>query len=370
MLPSIAVVSPEEAAYSATFIKAHIDLLTAQVEHMYGVFFPKDSVKKGYQVSENSKVRKIFSKLKLRHTYRGLFLTPQLARYFKEKGIQLAIAEFGPVGAEICDACQASHVPLIVHFHGYDAYLHRQLKEYERLYPRMFSYASYIVVVSHNMRRQLLSLGAPLAKVILNPYGPRDDFFQVIPAFNEINYVAVGRFVHKKAPHATIKAFKKVCKQIPDAKLLMAGDGPLLEACKRQVEQETLTTHVKFLGAISHQQILELYKDGYCFVQHSIVAPNGDSEGTPVAILEAQAAGLPVVATRHAGIPDVVVHGQTGFLVEEHDVISMSNYMLAVAQDINRARQMGQAGRERVKKHFTMDQHIATLNQLIYQAIQ
>lgn len=91
----------------------------------------------------------------------------------------------------------------------------------------------------------------------------------------------------------------------------------------------------------------------------------GDSEGTPVAILEAGASGLPVVAPRHAGIPDVVVNGKTGLLVDEGDVTEMAKHMLRLAQEPELAANLGRASRQRIEDHFTMSKSIANLWQIL-----
>ena len=363
--PTIAIISPEEAPYSATFIKAHIDLLAADVRHLFGIFFPTASADGQYVLREKEMLRKVFHKLKLIRTYQGLFKDAPLAQYLEQKKVQLVLAEFGPVGAEVLSVCKLLDLPLIVHFHGYDAYAHVFLSQYEKLYQEMFDYAAHLIVVSQHMKNQLLQLGAPEHKLVLNPYGPNDAFFGVNPTFETKNFVAVGRFVEKKAPHRTLAAFEKVLEAVPEAKLTMTGDGPLLLGCQELAIQQGIQDAVSFTGAMSRQEIIQLYSNAYCFVQHSVVATNGDSEGTPVAVLEAGAAGLPVVATKHAGIQEVVIHGETGFLVDEQAVDAMAYCMIDLAKDINLAKQLGQQGRERVSEHYTMSRHIDTINQLI-----
>jgi glycosyltransferase involved in cell wall biosynthesis len=111
-------------------------------------------------------------------------------------------------------------------------------------------------------------------------------------------------------------------------------------------------------------------KDSIAFVQHSRTAENGDMEGTPVAVLEAQAAALPVISTIHAGIPDVVVQGKTGFLVNEGDVNAMSQHMIDLANNFEMARQMGGTARQRIIENFTMKHHIDTLNDVIKKSVR
>jgi glycosyltransferase involved in cell wall biosynthesis len=102
-------------------------------------------------------------------------------------------------------------------------------------------------------------------------------------------------------------------------------------------------------------------REARAFVQHSLVASDGNSEGMPCSILEACASGLPVVSTRHAGIPEVVIEGDTGFLVAERDVESMARHMERLVVDPGLASKLGRAGRQRIEEHFSMDSSIARL---------
>ena len=97
-----------------------------------------------------------------------------------------------------------------------------------------------------------------------------------------------------------------------------------------------------------------------------LVASSGDSEGTPVAIMEASAASLPVVSTFHAGIPDVILDGITGILVPETDIDKMADAMLTLLNDKELARKMGRAGRERIKSEYSMERYINVLKTLLY----
>src|SRR5439155_1881807 len=127
-----------------------------------------------------------------------------------------------------------------------------------------------------------------------------------------------------KAPYLTLLAFHKVLAQVPDARLTMVGDGDLLEACHQIAKSLSIDMRVDFVGQRQSADIANILKTARAFVQHSLQTSSGDSEGTPVAILEAGAAGIPVVSTRHAGIVDIVRDGETGYLVDERDIDSMA----------------------------------------------
>src|SRR5262249_12545831 len=105
------------------------------------------------------------------------------------------------------------------------------------------------------------------------------------------------------------------------------------------------------------------------FLQHSVVTENGDSEGTPVGIIEAQMSGLPVISTRHAGIPDVVVEGETGLLVTERDIGAMAEAILALVDQPELAGRMAAGGRARALTYFRLDQHIDKLAAIIQASV-
>ena len=106
------------------------------------------------------------------------------------------------------------------------------------------------------------------------------------------------------------------------------------------------------------------------FVQHSVQPSYGDAEGTPNTILEASAAGLPVVSTKHAGIPQAVVHDETGFLVEEYDVRGMTKAIITLYNDKSQCKRLGVAGRKHIKTNYNIDRHIAILDELVNSARQ
>ena len=110
-------------------------------------------------------------------------------------------------------------------------------------------------------------------------------------------------------------------------------------------------------------------KHSRAFVQHSIRAPSGDMEGTPNSILEACSACLPVISTRHAGIPDVIIENKTGFLVEENDVEGMANHMITLAKDPSLAAEMGKEGRSFMIKNFEMKDRIESIANILYASL-
>lgn len=361
--PRIAIVSPNRSAYSETFIKAHVDSLPASLVLHSGLKPTKFG--DGVHIL-NPKLLLLEQGLKkLTQRYRPFLLDAAIIRLLKKHKIDIVLAEFGQTAAEMMPICQKANIPMVAHFHGMDASHYATLKTYKSAYDRVFLHAKAVIVVSKAMEQALLTLGCPKNKLVLNTYGPNALFFENQPDYTSKTLLAVGRFVDKKAPYLTLLAFYETLKQYPDARLRMAGDGMLLNVCKNMVTALNMEKSVDFLGVLSPDEVRSEMEKALAFVQHSIIADSGDAEGTPVGILEASAAALPVISTYHAGIPDVILNEETGFLVKEKDVSSMTAAMCRLFANANLAKTLGEAGRKRVGEHFSMERHIDMLRSVL-----
>jgi colanic acid/amylovoran biosynthesis glycosyltransferase len=366
-VPRIAIISPNKDGLSESFIRAHIENLGFEKFIFYGGFIPTQF--RDNRIYNPSLLKLALSKLKFVNMCFD-FEMKAVIKLLKKLKIDLVFTEYGQTGAEMMKICQQLNIPLIVHFHGYDAYRRDVLEQYHNKYRGMFKYASRIIAVSHDMEKQLQKLGSPKNKILYNPCGPNDSFYKIMPDFHSDQLLSVGRFVNKKAPFLTILAFKKALESCPNLKLMMVGDGYLLDICKTMSKALNLETSLTFAGAIKHDQIYDFFAKSFCFIQHSVLTSENDSEGTPVGILEASAAGLPVISTRHAGIPDIVIHEKTGLLVEELDIVAMAASIIHLAKSRNQAQQMGSNGRTLISTQFSLKKHISNLNQVILEAIQ
>jgi len=290
-----------------------------------------------------------------------------LAGFFKTHNVDVILAEFGNQGANITPHAKLLKLPLIVHFHGGDAHRLPYLKDFKEKYLDLFEYAYKIVSVSHFMTDKLLELGAPKDKIVYNPYGPWPFFYEIQPNYDTI-ILNIGRFTNIKAPQLTLQAFKDALPECINAHLIMVGTGELLEACKSLAKAWKIEDQVTFTGGINHEQLMPYFKEACMFVQHSVQPSYGDAEGTPNTILEAGAAALPIVSTRHAGISQAVLDEKTGFLVDEYDVRGMTNAIVKLYNDKALCKQMGQAGRSHIQTHYNIIRHISLLDDLINSA--
>jgi colanic acid/amylovoran biosynthesis glycosyltransferase len=368
----LAVCEPGRDIYSETFIRAHVDRLPGKVYHLHS----------NWPDWANANRRLIPLPLRVAVRHRGKLpealgriidrgANESLARFLRTKKVRVVLAEYGPTAVSLVDLCQQANLPLVAHFHGYDAYHHEVLEANRVAYARLFRMAAAVVAVSHDMVHQLIALGAPENKVFYNSYGVDPGMFSPgDPSANPPDFLSVGRFVDKKAPQLTILAFHRALREAPQARLRMVGDGPLREACCQMVLALGLKDRVEFLGKQKPEEVSRLMRRARAFVQHSVTASYGDCEGTPVAVLEASASGLPILATRHAGIKEAVVEAETGLLVEERDVEGMARNIVRMVKEPETAREMGVNGRGYVNRHYAMEKAIGGLWAILTRAAE
>ncbi len=369
----VVLVRSHEFNYSETFVEDHVNFLSSKLTLVYGFPFPR-FVRGGKSVLPAATEQKIQTALSNKAPITAELwadYTVGLAQFLRGVGAKAALVETGLMGAFVHEACAQAQLPFVVHFHGVDAFGRELLESWLPHYRNFFGSAASVLAVSRAMHTQLLQLGADAERTLLAPYGVAVDLPALAePAKAPPQFVAVGRFVEKKAPHVTLQAFATVHQVMPEVRLVMIGDGPLLAACQQWVAENGLAEAVTFAGVQSREEVSRRMAASRAFVQHSMVAANGDSEGLPLAILEAGAHGLPVVSTRHAGIPDAVREGVDGFLVAEKDATAMAEAMLRLAQDAELAAQLGASFRERVVAHYSREHSLERLHQILVAAAE
>jgi colanic acid/amylovoran biosynthesis glycosyltransferase len=371
---SLCIIKGHVPLISETFIDTHIQRLRGHNVVLYN-YFP-EYVFNGRQIryfySRRPLLRRLrrllpmfmFDRVVTLRQHDAEHIHDFLAGFFRSHNVGCILAEYGTNGADITPTARRLGLPLVVHFHGHDAHREPDLIPYADKYPAMFRYARSIVSVSRLMTQKLLQMGAPEEKIVYNPYGAREYFFNVQPDYGP-TLLAVGRFADIKAPYLTIAAFREIAPRYPDARLVMVGDGPLLECCKSLAITWGIKDRIVFTGPLTHDQFLPLMAKARAFVQHSVTTTYGDAEGTPNSVLEAQAAGLPVISTRHAGICEAVIHGTTGFLCAERDIEATAIAMARFLENESLAREMGAAAREHIRTNYSIDRHISTLQQTL-----
>jgi len=138
----------------------------------------------------------------------------------------------------------------------------------------------------------------------------------------------------------------------PDIKLTILGDGPLRERLETYAQEEKL--NVEFRGIQPPEVVWQFLKSALMVCMPSVRASNGDSEGLGMVSLEAQAVGVPVIGTRHGGIPEAVEHGLTGLLSPERDPDALAENIVTLLSQPKLLETMGLAARERVTRLFDL----------------
>jgi glycosyltransferase involved in cell wall biosynthesis len=277
----------------------------------------------------------------------------RFAALLHREEIDVVLSEYGPTAVAAMQGCESASVSLVAHFHGFDVSKAAVLAAHRSTYPKLFEYAHRTIAVSEFMKKQLLAIGAPADKIDVIPCGVDTRAFSgADPANSHPRLLMVGRLVEKKDPVLVIRAFAMAAVTNGAAKLVVIGDGPLRAEVEREVSERGLTGRVELKGARGRAEVRTEMLRARAVVQHSRTAGSGDTEGQPVSLMEAASCGLPIVSTRHAGIPELVVDGQTGFLTDEGDETEMTAAMVRLLDDPALAARLGRAGAARARAQF------------------
>jgi phosphatidylinositol alpha-1,6-mannosyltransferase len=178
--------------------------------------------------------------------------------------------------------------------------------------------------------------------------------------------VSVGRLVHRKGQDHLIQSMPEILKSIPDAHILMVGQGPYLSHLKKLVQNLNLGEHVSFIGRIQYAQLPLYICAGDIFAMPSRSRLFGlEVEGLGIVYLEASACGLPVIAGSSGGAPDAVLDGETGVVVDGEDNQDIAAAAIKLLKDLEGSRAMGQAGREWIIKNWRWEIWSERFNKLL-----
>ena len=188
----------------------------------------------------------------------------------------------------------------------------------------------------------------------------RADFSSIPPLI-----VAVGRLIAKKGFADLIRACRLLMERGKSFRCEIIGEGPLEAELREQIAQLDLQDCVELLGAKPQHEIRECLATASAFVLPSVVDPDGGMDNLPTVIMEAMAAGLPIISTATGGIPEMVIQNETGFLVPPGDVAALAGAIERLFDDIGLAQRLGECGFQRAKELFSIDKNVRSLLALI-----
>jgi colanic acid/amylovoran biosynthesis glycosyltransferase len=266
-------------------------------------------------------------------------------------------AHFGTDGLLVLPLACALGVPLITSLRGYDvsrsdaallASGRLSWIRYALGKKRLQHGGALFLAVSDALRKQAIARGYPEARTLTHYNGVDLDRFRPGEAPAKPGLILhVGRLVEKKGTKVLIEALK----EIADAKLVIIGDGPLRGALERQARE--LENRVRFLGELPSDEVAQWMRRASVLAAPSVTASDGDAEGLPNVVVEAAASGLPVVGTKHSGIPEAIEEGVTGFLVPECDAGALAARLAEVLTSGALQREMGAAARRLAERKFS-----------------
>jgi len=291
----------------------------------------------------------------------------------REERPLLLHAHFGPEAVFASALARALRLPMIVTLHGYDINIDRGWWESGHGGASMQNYPRHLLglaarpdihflAVSDAIRARAVAYGIPAGKVTTNYIGVDPEKFMPGPvplAERPMRILFVGRLVEKKGCEYLLRAMRIVKTRVPDAVLVVVGDGPLRTELEKM--SRALGVCAQFRGALAPDRVRAELDAVRLLCLPSIRAANGDAEGFGLVLLEAQAAGVPVVSSALGGAREGILHGETGYAFEERDVEFLANSLTDLLVHLDKLTAMGQAARRFVSSRFDIRKCTETL---------
>ncbi len=264
--------------------------------------------------------------------------------------------------------------PWIVSFHGVDVVKFFDREGYAEKMQRVFREAKLVLARSESLLVKLEELGCPKEKLRLNrtpiPFDDSQTLIRKAPKDGNWRIVQASRLIAKKGLFTTLKALEEMVKVWPKLRFVLCGDGPSRLEFEEAVNAIGLGDNVELRGWMTQDELKEEFRKAHFFWHPSELTETDDQEGVPNAMLEAMAAGLPVVATLHGGIPEAVTHGSDGLLVTEKSPNDLAAAGLRMMSEEGLLENMSAAAAKSVRENFGLESRLAALEDCYDEAIQ
>ncbi|HUF09187.1 MAG TPA: glycosyltransferase [Rhodothermales bacterium] len=301
--------------------------------------------------------------------YENLAYWPRFDRILAQGRHDLIHAHFGTGAVYALPYVRKYELPFVVTFWGNDvaALIGSQRRRpkrwrYVSRAPQILQRADLMLCQNQEFCDILSRLSGRPEAVRLYRQGVDLSRFKPSPArLGTPQIIMIGRFTEKKGHEVALRAFAQIKRLGREAHLTLIGTGELEAKCRRYVQTANLERDVTFSGVLSHTRTAEMLAVSDVAIVPSLTARNDDREGGPMVVMEAAAAGLPVVGTYHGGIPDAVEDRVTGFLVPEGDVEALANSLIALLDDPELRLRMGRAARLKMEREFDLFKQVELL---------
>ncbi len=270
----------------------------------------------------------------------------------------IILGEFGTLGAKMLKIKKdlGLEAKLVTFFRGFD--ITSYLAKKPHLYDDLFIEGDFFLTNCEHFKKRLIRLGVSPERILVNYSSINGDRFaykERHPNFEkEIRLITTGRLVEKKGIADALNALTLLIDGYPHITYHIAGDGPLKHVLEKRVHELGLDDVVTFSGPYSSEELPGLLDNADIFLGPSVTAQSQDQDAIPNTLKEAMATGLPVVATNHGGIPEMIQHGVNGLLVEEHDPQGLADSITYLIEHPERAVSLGRAARQTIEEQFEL----------------
>jgi colanic acid/amylovoran biosynthesis glycosyltransferase len=259
-------------------------------------------------------------------------------------------------------------LPLVTTFYGLDVNKLSQRRIWKSRYARLFTEGDIFTVEGDHMAEALADIGCPRQKIRVIPLGVDIDKiirYRVPKTGTTIKIMFVGLQREKKGALYAAATFARSARKNPHCEFHVLGDGPFAAPVKSLLKDEGVLSRSRFYGYVPLETYYGLLGQMDIVIAPSITGRDGDTEGgAPVVVIEAQAAGIPVVGTMHCDIPNIVVDEETGLLCEERDVETLADNLDRLISNKALREKMGKAAHIRASLHFSIQRQVDDLNKL------
>lgn len=243
---------------------------------------------------------------------------------------------------------------LVTSIRGHDITQEKQLSR--NVYSDLYQYGDLFLPVSDSLRQMLISDGCDPSKIVIHHSGIDCRKFDFLPRSlapgEVVKLITTARLVEMKGLKYAVEAVSILLKKGVDVSYEIIGDGPLRNEIENQVRALGLQEKIILSGWLEHDEVKKRLLNAHILMAPSITADNGEKEGIPNAVKEAMAQGMPVVATRHSGIPELVEHGISGLLSDEKNVQELANNIEYLVRNESEWLKLGENARKKVLDEF------------------